>query len=108
MMKVYTHCQPTPTRSVPPSVSSTESADPPLLSGGVELSVQESICPYYIRERSPGLLYCECARFRFPDKVFRREILYRFCAHPEGYQDCPIKIALDHYYERKYRTHEDR
>ncbi len=60
------------------------------------------ICPYYMRDRGKGIVYCECARFRFPDKGSRREILYRFCAHPEGYKACMIKQALDHYYERKY------
>lgn len=64
--------------------------------------VQMGICPYYLRDRGRGLVYCECARFQFPDKESRREILYRYCAHPEGYKACMIKQALDHHYERKY------
>ncbi len=65
------------------------------------------ICPYYVRDRGKGLVYCECARFRFPDAGARREILYRFCAHPTGYKSCALKVALDHYYERKYAYHEE-
>lgn len=65
-----------------------------------------AICPYFLRERGKGVVNCECARFKFPDKGTRREILYRFCAHPEGYKTCAIKVALDHYYERKYESHE--
>lgn len=61
------------------------------------------ICPYFQRDRGNGVVYCECAKFRFPDKPSRREIVYRFCAHPEGYKACAIKQAMDHYYERKYR-----
>lgn len=71
-----------------------------------EQDVHVGICPYYVRDRSNGLVYCECARFRFPDKPSRREIVYRYCAHPEGYKSCMLKIALDHYYERKYDQHE--
>ncbi|MBQ5725411.1 MAG: hypothetical protein IIV80_04585 [Clostridia bacterium] len=61
-----------------------------------------AICPYYKREDYRGTIYCECARLRFPDKQSRREIVYRFCAHPEGYRVCPFKMALDGYYERRY------
>jgi len=63
-------------------------------------------CPYFCRERSQGVVYCEGARLKFPDRDARREILYRFCAHPEGYKACMLKQALDHYYERKYERHE--
>ena len=66
----------------------------------------EGICPYFDRERGKGVVYCECARFKFPDKGSRREIVYRYCAHPEGYKSCMLKKALDHYYERKYEMHE--
>ena len=61
-----------------------------------------AICPYYKREDYRGTIYCECARLRVPDKQSRREIVYRFCAHPEGYRVCPFKVALDGYYERRY------
>ena len=60
------------------------------------------ICPYYLRDRGNGMVYCECARFRFPDKLARREIVYGFCAHPENYKKCALKQAMDHYYERKF------
>ena len=67
---------------------------------------REGICPYFIRERSPDVVSCECARMKFPDRVSRREIVYRYCAHPEGYKECMFKQALDHHYERKYAPHE--
>ena len=67
---------------------------------------REGICPYFTRERSHGVVSCECARLKFPDRESRREIVYRFCAHPEGYKACMLKQALDHYYERKYEQHE--
>lgn len=62
------------------------------------------ICPYYIRDRGNGLVYCECARFRFPDKQARREIVYGYCGHPEKYKLCPLKQMLDGFYERKYQS----
>ena len=67
---------------------------------------REGICPYFTRERSHGVVSCECARLKFPDRESRREIVYRFCAHPEGYKACMLKQALDHDYERKYAQHE--
>ena len=67
---------------------------------------REGICPYFARERSHGVVTCECARLKFPDRDSRREIVYRYCAHPEGYKACMLKQALDHYYERKYARHE--
>ena len=49
------------------------------------------------------MVYCECARFRFPDKEARREIVYRFCAHPTDYKKCVIYEVMNrYYYERKY------
>lgn len=67
---------------------------------------REGICPYFSRERSHGVLTCECARLKFPDRDSRREIVYRYCAHPQGYKACMLKQAMDHYYERKYAHHE--
>lgn len=77
---------------------------PPTLEEAENLEQHEGICPYFDRDRGKGVVYCECARFHFPDKRARREIVYRFCAHPDGYKACMIKQALDHYYERKYHT----
>ncbi len=77
----------------------------PSISGEAEdTDLHVGICPYFMRDRGKGIVYCECAKFKFPDKGARREIVYRFCAHPEGYKACMIKQALDHYYERKYKT----
>ena len=59
-------------------------------------------CPYFQREKGDGYTYCECARFRFPDKQARRDIVYQYCAHPDGYRACVIKQTMDQFYERKY------
>ena len=45
---------------------------------------------------------CECARFTFPDKGTRREVLYGVCGHPSAWRACPFKLAMDHHYDRKY------
>lgn len=71
-----------------------------------EINLTIGICPYYKQERSLGRVSCEGAVFRFPDKLCRREYVYRFCAHPDGYKECPLKVALDHFYERKYQQDE--
>ena len=57
---------------------------------------------YFIRDRGRGVIYCECARFHFPDKLARREIVYTYCAHPSGYRQCVLKQAMDGFYRRKY------
>ena len=67
--------------------------------------LQVGLCPYYIRDRGKGRVYCECCRFSFPDKGARREIIYRYCAHPTGYKSCMIKQCMDNFYERKYSEH---
>lgn len=64
------------------------------------------ICPFFKQDRGCGRVSCEGASFHFPDAEARREYVYRFCAHPEGYKDCPLQVTLDHYYERKYAHHE--
>ena len=62
----------------------------------------EQICPYFIRDRGKGVIYCECAYFHFPDKLARREYVYTFCGHPAGYKKCPIKQLMDRFYDRMY------
>ena len=62
----------------------------------------EGVCPYFIRDRGRGVIYSECARFHFPDKLARREIVYTYCAHPSGYRQCVLKQAMDGFYRRKY------
>ena len=64
----------------------------------------EGICPYFMRDRGKMGLYCECARLKFPDRLARREIIYTYCGHPEGYKTCMLKQAMDHFYERKYAS----
>jgi len=52
---------------------------------------------------------CECAGFKFPDRIARREIVYGFCAHPTAYKNCPFKQTMDrYYYERKYASETDK
>ncbi len=60
------------------------------------------MCPYLKDARSMERTICECARFTFPDKLTRREILYGFCGHPSAWRQCPLKLAMDHHYDRKY------
>ena len=58
-------------------------------------------CPYYRYEKE-GVTFCECAELHFPDRVARREVLYGFCAHPTDFCRCPLKHAMDGYYERRF------
>ena len=60
------------------------------------------MCPYLKDARSMERTICECARFSFPDRQTRRDILYGYCGHPSAWRACPFKLALDGYYERKY------
>ena len=71
-----------------------------------EENIAVGICPFYKQDRGGGRLSCEGANFHFPDKEARREYVYRLCAHPEGYKDCPLRVALEHHYERKYAQDE--
>ena len=94
----------------PPPLTDSQSLGKPIgkpaSSEAEEQDAHVGICPYYLRDRGDGVKYCEIARFRFHDKLDRREVVYRYCAHPEGYKACMLKNALDHYYERKYEKHE--
>lgn len=58
-----------------------------------------AMCPYFRYEKA-GVTYCECAEMRFPDRKSRRDIVYAYCAHPKNFAACPLKCALDGYYER--------
>ena len=60
------------------------------------------ICPYLKDARSPERTICECARFTFPDKITRRELLYGVCGHPTAWQECTFKGIMDRHYDRKY------
>lgn len=59
-------------------------------------------CPYFIFEKSKDF-HCEIVRVSFPDKETRRDVVYGYCAHPEDYEKCPFKKALDRYYERRFK-----
>ena len=51
---------------------------------------------------------CECAHFKFPDKIARRDVIYAYCAHPTAFNECFIKKTMDRfYYERKYAIESD-
>ncbi len=67
-------------------------------------------CPYYRREKDKkgvnksdvGYLYCEMARFDFPDKKSRRNLIYKYCCNNGESKDgskCTVKEILDIYYE---------
>ena len=67
-----------------------------------DCSWREGVCPYFLRDRGHGRVYCEGTVFRFPDIEARREYVYTFCAHPDGFRKCPLKQIMDRYYDRKY------
>ena len=71
-----------------------------------EENITIGICPFFKQDRGKGCVSCEGANFHFPDLEARREYVYRFCADPKGYKDCPLQIALEHHYERKYAHYE--
>ena len=60
------------------------------------------MCPYLKEAKTVDRTICECARFTFPDRIARREILYGYCGHPNDWKNCPFKKAMDNFYERKY------
>ncbi len=65
-------------------------------------------CPYLKDSRNAESTICECARFTFPDKKSRRDVLYKYCGHPTGWQQCTFKAVLDDYYGRLYSSDEKR
>ena len=71
-----------------------------------EENIAVGICPFFLQDRGNGRVSCEGASLKFPDKEARREFVYRLCAHPDGYKACRMRMALEHYYERKYTDHE--
>ena len=71
-----------------------------------EENIAVGICPFFLQDRGNGRVSCEGASLKFPDKEARREFVYRLCAHPDGYKECRLRVALEHYYERKYEDHE--
>ena len=71
-------------------------------------------CPYYRRERpkcgenseGKGFMYCEMARFSFPDSKTRRNLVYKYCCRngkAEDNTECTVKNILDIYYEEQYK-----
>lgn len=65
-----------------------------------------AVCPFYVKEKN-GYVYCEGCRMCFKDAVHRREIIYRLCAHPDGYKSCRIYAALVKYYEERTKNNEN-
>ncbi len=57
-----------------------------------------ALCPYYKYEKI-NVLHCEIGAISFFDKQMKMDIGYGYCA--QEYNECPFKIALDKYYERK-------
>jgi hypothetical protein len=60
------------------------------------------MCPYLKDARSCDRTICECAKFTFPDKTTRRELIYGYCGHPTAWKECTFKPIMDRYYDRKY------
>lgn len=64
----------------------------------------EGMCPYLKSSEGSGMAVCECAKFQFPDKHVKRDVLYGLCGHPTEWMSCRFKKALDRfYYERKFQ-----
>ena len=62
------------------------------------------MCPYLKKVSDGKNVSCECAKFSFPDRIARRDLIYGFCAHPTDYKNCVLKQSMDkYYYERKYK-----
>ena len=57
------------------------------------------LCPYFKREER-GYAYCELCRFKFGDAKERRDVIYRFCAHPTGFTECQFYTIISDYWER--------
>ena len=61
-------------------------------------------CPYLKKVSDGKNISCECAKFSFPDRIARRDLLYGFCAHPTEFKNCVLKQSMDkYYYERKFK-----
>ena len=60
------------------------------------------MCPYLKNTKQSDGAVCECARFTFPDKQSRRDVLYGYCGHPDAWRKCMFKLIMDRYYDRKY------
>lgn len=64
------------------------------------------MCPYLKNAKKVEVTVCECARFTFPDRQARRDVLYGCCGHPSAWRNCVFKLAMDKYYDRKYSEEE--
>ncbi len=60
------------------------------------------MCPYLKNTKKADGAVCECARFTFPDKQSRRDVLYGYCGHPDAWRECMFKQIMDRYYDRKF------
>ncbi len=60
------------------------------------------MCPYLKNTKKADGAVCECARFTFPDKQSRRDVLYGYCGHPDAWRGCMFKLIMDRYYDRKF------
>lgn len=75
----------------------------PLVDGKGFILAIHGMCPYLRKMKDKQEVYCECAKFKFPDSVARREIIYAYCAHPTDFNNCAFKQVMDrYYYERKF------
>ena len=65
------------------------------------------MCPYLKDAKDSSRTVCECARFTFPDRVARRDVLYGYCGHPSGWKNCTFKVVMDRFYDRKFASEEE-
>ena len=60
-------------------------------------------CPYLNMVKN-GVIRCECAAIKLPDKESRAEFVSGHCGHPTQYKKCTFYKLMDDYYRRLYST----
>jgi hypothetical protein len=64
------------------------------------------VCPFFLKESGYGRFYCEGAILKPPDRIAKREIVYKYCASMGNYKNCMIYQMLTAYYDRLYSRKE--
>lgn len=64
------------------------------------------VCPFFLKESGYGRFYCEGAILKPPDRIAKREIVYKYCTSMENYKNCMIYQMLTAYYDRLYSRKE--
>ncbi len=59
----------------------------------------DTFCPYFGSEKN-SRLYCEAGNVKFPDKIARRQFVYRYCADSEAWKSCLLAEMMNDFYDR--------